>query len=846
MNGERHDGSVPAQNHPEHSSDAESRKPRKPSYSAERISTVGMDDVNLEEYKEATSNGASSRPSPPVLPPRVPPRDSSASSSTRQGFFATSAPPVEKQITAPPPPSRKLTSPFSWLSRNKTDNDKKPSISPPVAPTERRDTVSSMATLNSNPELMLSRMEDAESADSGTHGRATRNSLRDRFKFLRMREEAGIVSLDDDGGGGQPAPAGNASGVGSPAAAAAAAATTDDKKEAPDGSLPAPAMSRGPSSPGPAPTSPVPSMARPTVNPHLPPGTASGVAAGPGGDSAAPVDWDLWQSVVYEGPAAVARTSAEELGQAIAAGIPQAIRGVVWQVLAQSKNEELEGVYRELVARGSEHKEKGGGIGFFGAGKESGGHVNGTAAGKEKESIASSASSVHSDYSTPATINTNAPGTPPSKDGANGSSNGADIAKAQTALLAAKKQKAKEEAAALAKLEKQIKRDLGARTSYSKFVMASGLQDALFGVCKAYALFDESVGYAQGMNFIAMPLLFNMPEEEAFCLMVRLMNKYGLRELFVQDMPGLHLHLYQFERLLEDFEPALYCHLHRRGVAPQLYATQWFLTLFAYRFPLQLVLRVYDLILSEGLEGAILKFGLALMRKNAAALLAMRDMAQLTTFLKERLFDAYIDRAPSASSILDSGFFGAATSAADKEVYRADVLVQDACAARITPDMLRGYAAEWAELRRERREREQEAETLRAANAGLAAKVRGLEERAEKGDAEHVQVASELVRTKVENERLADANESLRGRVEELGRIVEAQTEEVERRMRGEMDQVMARNMQVHNENRALEEQLAEMEKVLVETKVQYAQINSEYETLKQKWNNITTMLNNP
>ena len=133
-----------------------------------------------------------------------------------------------------------------------------------------------------------------------------------------------------------------------------------------------------------------------------------------------------------------------------------------------------------------------------------------------------------------------------------------------------------------------------------------------------------------------------MTEEEAFCLLVRLMNHYHLRDLFIQDMPGLHLHLYQFERLLEDLEPALYCHLHRRSISPHLYATQWFLTLFAYRFPLQLVLRIYDLIFSEGLA-AILKFGIVLMRKNAAKLLGLTDMSQLTVFLKDRLFDVYID-----------------------------------------------------------------------------------------------------------------------------------------------------------------------------------------------------------
>jgi hypothetical protein len=240
---------------------------------------------------------------------------------------------------------------------------------------------------------------------------------------------------------------------------------------------------------------------QPTINPNLAPGTASGFAVGPV-DSAAPVDWDLWQSVVYEGPAAVARTSSEELNQAIASGIPQAIRGVVWQVLAQSKNEELEGVYKELVVRGTDKERVTMHLPHLGRG-DSHGRPNGI--GKEKESIGSSSSSLHSNHSTPATTASNAPTGSPTTLGDHDA-----MAKLQAKLAAEKQKKAKEEAAAIQKLEKAIKRDLGARTSYSKYVMAAGLQDGLFGVCKAYALFDEAVGYAQGMNFIAMPLLFNV------------------------------------------------------------------------------------------------------------------------------------------------------------------------------------------------------------------------------------------------------------------------------------------------------------------------------------------------
>jgi hypothetical protein len=353
-----------------------------------------------------------------------------------------------------------------------------------------------------------------------------------------------------------------------------------------------------------------------------------------------------------------------------------------------------------------------------------------------------------------------------------------------------------------------------------------------------------------------------MPEDEAFCLLVRLMNQYHLRDLFIQDMPGLHMHLYQFDRLLEDFEPALYCHLHRRQVTPHLYATQWFLTLFAYRFPLQLVLRIYDLILSEGLE-AILKFGIVLMQKNAATLLAMNDMVSLTTFLKDRLFDVYIDQAPSAGSILESGFFGSSGASIDKEVYRADMLVQDACAVKITPELLKCYTAEWEEKTRAEAAREAELEHLKSTNISLSQKVHRLEKRVEEHDTEHAALATELVRTKVENEELKDENESLKGQVRELRLVVEKQPGEVEERLKMEMDRLMKRNQEVHEENTRLEEEMSEMEQTLVATKMEYAEVcavrydgtdlelhanqipkvNAQHETLMRKWTDLRKAL---
>ncbi|KAG5953788.1 hypothetical protein E4U53_002644 [Claviceps sorghi] len=756
-----------------------------------RISnTSSLDNVNLDDENPTKTEVP---PSPPekdvrskklslssitnVLPPMPWSPPAEAPSKSPVPSITTTASPMDQH---PGPPTRKLTMPFSWLSRNSTSKDKD-MASPPIPPIGRPNTASSITTLVSNPEMMLSKL-DEEYEGSHSPGGSQRDSLRDRFKALRMREEAGIELIpgEHDGQG--------------------------------DAVLASP-MSE---------TLPADKNQQPTVlntNHDLPPGTASGVNAGPSAMQESHVDWDLWQSVVYEGPAAVARTSPEELNTAIATGIPNAIRGVIWQVLARSKNEHLEVLYKDLAARGTDQK------------KRNSGSTTSSSASNEELAVSTNRDSVKSSASSTRSNQSAANGSTPS------TSEGSQDAtfKAQMAVAAEKKKKQKEDAVAVQKLEKIIRRDLGARTSFSKYAAAAGLQDGLFGVCKAYALFDEGVGYAQGMNFLIMPLLFNMPEEEAFCLLVRLMHHYKLRDLFVQDMPGLHLHLYQFERLLEDLEPALYCHLHRRGISSHLYATQWFLTLFAYRFPLQLVLRIYDLILSEGLS-AILRFGIVLMQKNAKTLLAMSDMQQLTTYLKDKLFDVYIDKNPSQGSILENGFFGSSSSSMDKEVYRADQLVRDACEIKITPETLKAYTIEWEEKRKAEKDRETELQDLRLANQQFAIQLRKLEARVQAGDTEQAALATELVHTKVENEELRDENESLKGQVMELRVVIEKQPAEIEESWKRERDDLMKRNEKVHEENQKVEKELADVEEQLVQTKMRYAEIDSQHEDLKRKW----------
>lgn len=202
--------------------------------------------------------------------------------------------------------------------------------------------------------------------------------------------------------------------------------------------------------------------------------------------------------------------------------------------------------------------------------------------------------------------------------------------------------------------EKLIRKDISRtfpKQEYFRYKEGSNGQEGLFNVCKAYSLYDPEVSYVQGMAFVVGPLLLNvfllknlsdfsqMPEAEAFCLLVRLMKGYHLRQLFLPEMPGLHLHLYQYDRLIEEHLPAVHVHLARQGVRSHMYASQWFLTLFAYKFPMNLVVRILDIVIAEGLE-AILRFGVAVMKKNAEAVLEL-EFERCLDFLQTGLFDTY-------------------------------------------------------------------------------------------------------------------------------------------------------------------------------------------------------------
>ncbi|KAL3444190.1 rab-GTPase-TBC domain-containing protein [Aspergillus insuetus] len=166
-------------------------------------------------------------------------------------------------------------------------------------------------------------------------------------------------------------------------------------------------------------------------------------------------------------------------------------------------------------------------------------------------------------------------------------------------------------------------------------------QQMLARVLKCFSLYDTKIGYCQGLGFVVGPLLMHMSDAEAFCVLVRLMDHYDLRTCYLPDLSGLHLRVYQFQNLLSRLRPALFEHLETLGVEP-VYVSQWFLSFFAVSCPLPMLLRIFDVIFSEGACETLMRVALSLMQRNEKRILACSEFEDVMQLLLSRsLWDTY-------------------------------------------------------------------------------------------------------------------------------------------------------------------------------------------------------------
>ena len=106
--------------------------------------------------------------------------------------------------------------------------------------------------------------------------------------------------------------------------------------------------------------------------------------------------------------------------------------------------------------------------------------------------------------------------------------------------------------------------------------------NTLLSVLRAYAVYNPEIEYCQGMNYLAGLLLLIFSDAEvAFKALVTIVQRFGIAEMFNQELPKLKMFFYQIDHLLGLVDEELHSHLKEEGVSSTLFASAWFITDFS-------------------------------------------------------------------------------------------------------------------------------------------------------------------------------------------------------------------------------------------------------------------------
>ncbi|KAJ3272970.1 hypothetical protein HDV01_004876 [Terramyces sp. JEL0728] len=147
-------------------------------------------------------------------------------------------------------------------------------------------------------------------------------------------------------------------------------------------------------------------------------------------------------------------------------------------------------------------------------------------------------------------------------------------------------------------------------TAHVMFSDANGEgQKNLRDVLRVYALYNPALGYCQGMGMLVGLLLMRMSPEDAFWMLVVILENY-IPDYHSENLYQLRVDAAAFELCLKKFQRPLARHMHE--LKPLNYMTQWFLTLYTMTLPWSTVLRLWDMFLHDGAK-ALFRAGIGIL-----------------------------------------------------------------------------------------------------------------------------------------------------------------------------------------------------------------------------------------
>uniref|UniRef100_A0A0N5B4F3 Rab-GAP TBC domain-containing protein n=1 Tax=Strongyloides papillosus TaxID=174720 RepID=A0A0N5B4F3_STREA len=124
-------------------------------------------------------------------------------------------------------------------------------------------------------------------------------------------------------------------------------------------------------------------------------------------------------------------------------------------------------------------------------------------------------------------------------------------------------------------------------------------QKNLFNILKGYTILFPDRGYCQAQAPIAALLLIQMPPEDAFKLFIGICDGIA-KDYYSDNLERLQKEGKILKSLLKIHLPKIYTLFEKHEVEPELYMVEWFLCLYSRTFPINVVLRLWDVLFCEG------------------------------------------------------------------------------------------------------------------------------------------------------------------------------------------------------------------------------------------------------
>ncbi|EGV64815.1 RabGAP/TBC [Yamadazyma tenuis ATCC 10573] len=272
--------------------------------------------------------------------------------------------------------------------------------------------------------------------------------------------------------------------------------------------------------------------------------------------------------------------------------------------------------------------------------------------------------------------------------------------------------------------------------------------------------------------------------------------------------------LYKFDRLMEIYHPSLFNHLIKRGIRSNSFASQWFLTLFSYKFPIDVILRIYDFVIFEGVD-FLLKLALRLMALNESILLRLNSDS-LLAYLNTNILDVLVrkDFQPGSNQYYDtSKIFTGFTN--------------------LNPNLLQKFEAEFQKLYALNEKKLDDINLLNLTNGKLRNQIKYLQMDLFNLNKDHLQVVQGLINLKVRLPELmsqnSDLEDDIQSLINTLNDMKDFKEDDVPHNIEQHIEQLLVENKSETERNIALEDQLNE----LVE---QEHQVDSQLKALKKGW----------